>query len=219
MMHVLVVDDDPAIRELVQQTLTDEGYHVVGAANGREALVQIAAAPPAVVLLDMRMPVLDGWGVARALREQAVAVPLVVMTAAPDATAWAREVAAADALAKPFALDNLVAVVRRFVDCAASSDQAPSPAAGGIEPPLAAWLDALAREVVSPLSAVRVGVELLTDGWEDLDPELRADVLRRMTLSIDRAADGLAELRSVIRRHTRPPSADSADPASVSEEP
>src|SRR3712207_8020654 len=116
MAHVLVVDDDPDIRELVQAALIVEGYQVAGAANGAEALAQIMAAPPAVVLLDMRMPVLDGWGVARALREQGLTVPVVMMTAAPEADVrtWAQEVAAAAALPKPFALEELVGLVQRF---------------------------------------------------------------------------------------------------------
>jgi CheY-like chemotaxis protein len=66
------------------------------------------------MLLDMRMPVLDGWGVFRALVERAIRVPVVVMTAAQDARRWADEVGAAAHLAKPFDIDDLFGVVGRF---------------------------------------------------------------------------------------------------------
>jgi FixJ family two-component response regulator len=62
----------------------------------------------------MRMPVLDGWGFASALRERGVALPLVVMTAAADASRWAAEIEAIGVVAKPFGVTELVRAVRRF---------------------------------------------------------------------------------------------------------
>lgn len=114
---MLVVDDDPSIRLVVEAVLEDAGYTVRTATNGAEALAEVAAAPPGLVLLDMRMPVLDGWGFAAALREQGLRVPVVVVTAARDARAWADEIAADACLPKPFDLDDLLGTVRRF--CAA----------------------------------------------------------------------------------------------------
>lgn len=115
--HILVVDDDPDIRATVREILDLEGCDVAAASNGLEALEQIESSPPCVVLLDMRMPMLDGWGVARELRARGVGVPIVVMTAAQDAGRWAREIAADAVLAKPFELDDLLNVVSRFADC------------------------------------------------------------------------------------------------------
>ena len=115
--HILVVDDDPDIRATVSEILDLEGCDVAAASNGREALEQIASSPPCVVLLDMRMPVLDGWGVARELRARGVGVPIIVMTAAQDAGRWAREIEADAVLPKPFELDELIGVVSRFADC------------------------------------------------------------------------------------------------------
>ena len=111
---VLVVDDDTSILDTVSSILTGEGYHVVSAATGEEALAAIARKQPALILLDMRMPVMDGWAVARALREQGIRVPIVVMTAAESAKRWADEVGAEGYLAKPFGLDDLLATVERF---------------------------------------------------------------------------------------------------------
>jgi CheY-like chemotaxis protein len=115
--HILVVDDDPDIRATVSEILDLEGCDVSAASNGVEALREIETSPPCVVLLDMRMPVLDGWGVARELRARGVGVPIVVMTAAQDAGRWAREIEADGVLPKPFELDDLLTVVARYADC------------------------------------------------------------------------------------------------------
>jgi CheY-like chemotaxis protein len=111
--HILIVDDDPAIRSTISDVLAEEGYTVATATNGAEGLVALAGTLPAVVLLDMRMPVLDGWGFARALKERGVSLPIVVMTAAQDARQWSQEIGAAWVLAKPFDLDELLQAVER----------------------------------------------------------------------------------------------------------
>ncbi len=111
---VLVVDDDTSILDTVTAILSSEGYEVVSASSGQEALAAVARKQPLVILLDMRMPIMDGWAVARALRSQGISVPIVVMTAADSAKRWADEVGAEGFLAKPFGLDDLLAVVERF---------------------------------------------------------------------------------------------------------
>ena len=110
---VLVVDDDPSIRDFVEAALEEEGYGVLSAADGQAALTLVGRQPCAV-LLDMRMPVLDGWGFAAAYRQRPGArAPIVVMTAAENAVAWAEEIGAQGVLAKPFRLDDLLAIVAR----------------------------------------------------------------------------------------------------------
>ncbi|MEX2047174.1 MAG: response regulator [Chloroflexota bacterium] len=108
------MDDDPSILDTVSAILLGEGYDVVSAASGHEALAAVAREQPRLILLDMRMPVMDGWAVARALRGQGISVPIVVMTAAESAKRWAEEVGAEGYLAKPFGLDDLLATVERF---------------------------------------------------------------------------------------------------------
>ena len=110
---ILVVDDDPTILATVSETLDLEGYVVLTATNGAEALDAVERARPSVVLLDMRMPVLDGWGFMRAARERGFSLSVVVMTAAADARRWANEIGAHAVLAKPFELDDLIAVIQR----------------------------------------------------------------------------------------------------------
>jgi CheY-like chemotaxis protein len=121
---ILVVDDDPDIRELVTLILQGEGYAVRVACHGVEALALIEQEPPACLLLDMRMPLLDGWGVAQALQGRGSRLPIVTMTAARDARRWAEEIGADAYLAKPFDLDDLLTTVARFSD-------RPGPAAAG----------------------------------------------------------------------------------------
>jgi urea transport system substrate-binding protein len=110
-IRVLVVDDEPDIRATVSAMLEIEGYAVAEAVNGAEALAAVEADPPDVILLDMRMPVLDGWGFASEMRRRGHIIPIVVMTAARDAAHWAAEIAAAAFVSKPFGYDDLIRAV------------------------------------------------------------------------------------------------------------
>lgn len=110
---VLVVDDDPEIAGLVSDVLVGEGVRVVTASNGVEALASVAERLPALILLDMRMPVLDGWGFAREFRARyGRAAPIVVLTAAENPAQRARDIDADAWLAKPFGVDELLDAVR-----------------------------------------------------------------------------------------------------------
>ena len=111
---ILIVDDDESIRQTVSEILEVEGYRVCAAANGEEALERVAETRPALVLLDMRMPVLDGWGFARVLRERGIRLPILVMTAAQNARGWAEEIGADGYVAKPFDLDDLLSQIERL---------------------------------------------------------------------------------------------------------
>ena len=112
--RVLVVDDDNSILDTVSSILSGEGYLVMAAGGGQEALALVRTWHPTLVLLDMRMPVMDGWAFARALHETGSRVPIVVMTAAESARRWADEIGAAGHLAKPFSLDELIDCVEKF---------------------------------------------------------------------------------------------------------
>ena len=109
---ILVVDDDEAILDIVSDVLRLEGYPVETALDGEAALEAVERNRPLLVLLDMRMPRLDGWGFARALRERGIRLPILVMTAARDAAGWADEIGAQGYLAKPFDVAQLVEAVR-----------------------------------------------------------------------------------------------------------
>ena len=106
---VLVIEDDASLRDLMDWGLSDLGYRVATAGDGLAALEVIQREPPCLIFLDMRMPVLDGWGFAqRYCAAGGPQAPIVVVTAAPDAAEWARQINAVDYLAKPFDIGELV---------------------------------------------------------------------------------------------------------------
>ncbi len=109
---VLVVDDDPDILEAICDILEAEGYEVERARHGEEALERIAARQPAVILLDLMMPVMDGVAFAQALRLRPAVrdVPIVVISADGNPQR-AAAVGAAGYLAKPFDIEALLSQV------------------------------------------------------------------------------------------------------------
>jgi CheY-like chemotaxis protein len=111
---VLVVDDDDDLRELMVLLLSGAGRPVITAREGREALQRIAEQMPTVILLDMKMPGMNGWQFAKAFREQyGTAAPIIVVTAAEDAQRTAQEVGADAWLGKPFELDDVLRLVNK----------------------------------------------------------------------------------------------------------
>jgi len=106
---VLVVDDDPDILDAICDILLAEGYRVVPARNGLEALERVRAEWPALILLDLMMPVMDGLSFAHALREGYGnhRIPIVVISADGN-PARAASIGAQGYLAKPFDIDTLL---------------------------------------------------------------------------------------------------------------
>ena len=117
MPRVLVIDDDPSIRLVIGYVLRDEGYQVDEAPDGQAALESIQRHHPDVILLDMKMPAMDGWEFARRYRERyGHRAPILVLTAAQDAARRGEDVDAEDYLPKPFDLDTLVERISALVD-------------------------------------------------------------------------------------------------------
>lgn len=123
---VLVVEDEPAVADLVAAILEGDGYEVVKTHNGREALDWLAGAKdefPSLVLLDIKMPVMDGREFARQFRARwDSVVPIVVMTAYNDAEAIAGEIGAAGWIGKPFDIGALSAAVRDRIPASRSAE-------------------------------------------------------------------------------------------------
>ncbi len=112
--HILLIDDDEGIRDFVSMTLADEGYEVLTAPDGFTALEMIAQRPPSLILLDMRMPMMDGEEFMNAYRHTpGPHAPVIVLTAARNAAESAQQVAADAYLAKPFELHELLDLVSR----------------------------------------------------------------------------------------------------------
>ena len=123
--RLLVVDDDPTIREMLDMVFVSEGYEVITAAHGAAALALVDQTRPHVILLDMKMPVMDGWEFLRQYRQRPGAkVPVVVLTAAQDDRRQVvDDIGAQEYISKPFAIDDLLRAVDQ---CIAAGDRAGS---------------------------------------------------------------------------------------------
>jgi two-component system chemotaxis response regulator CheY len=114
--RILIVDDDESIRQIVRICLTDEGYDVFEAPNGQAALNMLTEIAPMLILLDLRMPVMDGWEFAKRYKSMpGPRAPLVAFVAALNAEQDCADLAAAGILAKPFDLDDLLRAVRNLL--------------------------------------------------------------------------------------------------------
>jgi CheY-like chemotaxis protein len=123
---VLVVDDDPDILEALSEILEAEGFEILRARNGKEALEKLEKQPPQLILLDLMMPVMDGFEFAQRMRQQrpeVANIPFIVLSADRNVGSKAQEIGAVGFLAKPFELNDLLDMVRRSL--------AQSPSAAG----------------------------------------------------------------------------------------
>jgi DNA-binding response OmpR family regulator len=113
MAKVLLVDDEPDILLMLRMSFEDEGHEVVMAADGRMGLERLEEHRPDVVVLDMMMPVVDGWGVLEAKHAEGEATPVIVVSAKSDPKDCRRalELGAVEYVVKPFDLDRLLALV------------------------------------------------------------------------------------------------------------
>jgi CheY-like chemotaxis protein len=113
---LLIVEDDSDLTSLLRAVLEDQGYEIETAANGLEALERVEQSLPSLILLDMKMPVMNGWEFARVFREKYDhRAPIVVLTASEEAAQSAKEVEAAAWMGKPFDIDALVALVEHHM--------------------------------------------------------------------------------------------------------
>ncbi len=114
--RVLVVDDHPHIRSMLETLLVLEGFDVRSAAHGQAALELLPRFPPCLILLDLMMPVLNGWDFVPAYRHNRVAdARIVIMSAGGDVQRHAATLQVHGHLAKPFDLDTVVQVADQHV--------------------------------------------------------------------------------------------------------
>lgn len=119
MKTVLIVDDVQTDRELMAQVVSKAGHHVEHAADGEEAVEKAKALQPALILLDVVMPRLDGFGACRKIKKDAATsnIPIVLVTSKATDTDrfWGQKQGCDDYLVKPFTPDDLSRVVRKFL--------------------------------------------------------------------------------------------------------
>ena len=111
MTNVLVVDDQEVIRDTLQTALDDEGFTVQCAANGREALDILQHWEPCVILLDLMMPVMDGWTFRAEQRRSGSTVPVVLLSAAGELERHKTALGAAAVIEKPFDLEHVISAI------------------------------------------------------------------------------------------------------------
>ncbi|HRE83330.1 MAG TPA: response regulator [Opitutaceae bacterium] len=131
---ILSVDDEPDVTTLVQFHLDKAGCEVVTAGTGREALDRVNERRPDLILLDLMLPDIDGFGICEILRRQAVTatIPVVILTAwaTPDAKSLGLELGALDYLIKPFSPRDLVARVQKLLALRPAATSASSSVSG-----------------------------------------------------------------------------------------
>jgi two-component system, chemotaxis family, chemotaxis protein CheY len=115
--HILVVDDDDANRKVVAALLRDEGYEVSEAADGQQALDQLGAACPHAIVLDLIMPIVDGFSflIERRKLPNCAAIPVVVVTAVHDLSELVGTLGVKVAIAKPFEAAALIQAVDQII--------------------------------------------------------------------------------------------------------
>ena len=124
MSCILVVEDDRVVREVVSDALVDAGYAVASAADGADALDQLHDHPADAILLDLMMPVMDGWSFLDAISQDADlrSIPVGIMSAVPALHQAAHEQGVHVAVGKPFAMDELIAQVECLLSEVPSKD-------------------------------------------------------------------------------------------------
>jgi two-component system, OmpR family, response regulator MprA len=172
--RLLVVDDDPDVRDSLRRALGYAGYAVATAANGVDALTSVARSPVDLIIMDLLMPMLDGFAACRALRDRGNDTPILVLTAkdAIDDRVEGLESGADDYLVKPFALRELLARVRALL----RRTQPPREVLGYAD----LTLDATARTVVrdgTPVNLTRIEFALLELLMRNAEQVLSYDVI------------------------------------------
>ena len=155
-LPILVVEDDPALREALTDTLEMAGYGAVAAGNAEEALSMLEKLDPGLVLTDVQMPGMDGHALLRSLKTRHPEIPVILMTAYGqiDRAVQAMRDGAADYLAKPFEPDNLLATVARHFR---QSGETAAPSLVAQDPASLALLELARRVAASDASILLTG--------------------------------------------------------------
>ncbi len=197
--RLLVVDDDPDVRLSLERALRLAGYAVTTAVHGGDALDCLARAPVDLIVLDVLMPMVDGFDTCRRLRERGDATPILVLTARDtvDDRVTGLEVGADDYLVKPFALRELLARVRALL----RRSQARRDVLGYAD----LTLDVSARRVTrdgQPIELTRIEFGLLELLVRNAEQVLSYDVIRERVWGYGEApaSNALAVFVGLLRR-------------------
>ncbi|MCA9095714.1 MAG: sigma-54-dependent Fis family transcriptional regulator [Planctomycetaceae bacterium] len=180
MNRVLVVDDEPLICWTLRDHLADEGYSVAVAANAEEALAAIESDTPDVILLDVRMPGIDGLTLLERLRSRDLQIPVIIMTAFGTLETAVRAVhgGAAEYLTKPFDLDAATRLVERLVK-RPPPDRSPSESGDAVSPILVGQSAAMQAVFKQIALVAEADTAVLITGESGTGKELVAEAIHK----------------------------------------
>ena len=191
-IRLLLVEDDPSIRATLAEMLEDEGYAVSTATNGREALELLRRnAPPDLILLDLMMPIMDGWEFRVEQRADPVlaGIPLLAMSA--DLSAKARAIAADAYLRKPIDFPELLRLMDGIVTRAARNRLAAADRMAA----LGTLASGIAHEINNPLTYVIANLQTLAGRL----PVSSDETVRDLCEVVDEALQGAERIRRLVK--------------------
>jgi CheY-like chemotaxis protein len=193
-LRLLVVEDDEAILDSLSDLLREEGATLVAAANGRDALAALrSSALPDLILLDLMMPVMDGWEFRVAQRADSAlsGIPIIAMSA--DASAKARAIAADAYLRKPVDIEELVRSVRSVLDSRAEKRRAAADSAAAF----ALMAAEIAHEINNPLTYVLANLHVLAEKFPAGSKDRERAELHDLVAD---AVEGAERIRRVVKQ-------------------
>ncbi|HEY6476526.1 MAG TPA: response regulator [Polyangia bacterium] len=193
-LRLLVVEDDETILASLSDLLRDEGATLATAANGRDALAALRVSePPDLILLDLMMPVMDGWEFRVAQRaDRALAgIPIIAMSA--DASAKARAIAADAYLRKPVDIEGLVGSIRSVVDSHADKRRAVADSTAAF----ALMAAEIAHEINNPLTYVLANLHVLAEKFPAGSNDREQIELHDLVAD---AVEGAERIRRVVKQ-------------------
>jgi signal transduction histidine kinase len=196
---LLVVEDDADIREALDGLLSMEGFRVAGCSNGREALDWLRASPkPDVILLDLMMPVMDGWQFRVAQKEDPELSTIPVLALSADATAKAAAIDADAYLRKPVDYETLIDTIDRLLVAREHRELQSRLAQTDRLTSLGTLAAGVAHEINNPLAYVLLNLGFVHEEMHKLLPSTddRATEVRR---ALEHARDGAERIRDIVR--------------------
>ena len=113
---IIIVDDDDDLRSLLKKRLEKNNYNVIMAGSGKEGLEKIEKDNPGLILLDIKMPDMDGFTLVRELKKKSVSIPIIILTAYADMQDLFSVKDIADYIVKPFQDDDLLLRISRILN-------------------------------------------------------------------------------------------------------
>jgi signal transduction histidine kinase len=200
---LLVVEDDADIRETLDGLLSMEGFQVTGCSNGREALDWLRTSPkPDVILLDLMMPVMDGWQfrVAQKHDPEIANIPVVALSA--DATAKAAAIDADAYLKKPVEYETLIDTIDHLLVASEHRELQARLAQTDRLTSLGTLTAGVAHEINNPLAYLLLNLSYVSDELPKLlasPPETMDERTREVCLALDHARNGAERIRDIVR--------------------